>query len=333
MTIDEKKQQCQALQSKFAQYREVDPELSLKTELEYLELRTEILKSVSDEVFAVEKTFNPKTLDHIKSEPTEIVCKDFLPLIKGAYNIIAGAGGVGKSTIALRSAIHYLKFNPMDRALMIMGEDDKDEIMSRLKNIITVFFNGNDNDISFYIKRMDFITVDNPVSMRFLEKQQGSAVINKPLVDEFKDYLVGNNIKFVVLDPLKKFHSADENSNSEMDLLVRDVFLEIAGELKVVMLILHHSSKSRDGNGSRGASTISDTSRIAYRISKKYITDKESGDHVEDPDFVGKVRVSTIKDNKNIFAKYGTRNTILGMVSLYGEENKPYEVVYEMPGV
>jgi len=293
-----------------------DIEESIKIEVEYLKLRSELINEVMCEVGGSEQgTFTPKLLEDIRAEPTEIVCKDFLPLIKGAYNIIAGAGGVGKSTLALRSVLHYLRANPTDRALLVMGEDDRDEIKERIEILASSFLYAVEHDVAGYLKRMDFITVDNPVSMRFLENQRGSATINDRLVSDFKKYIKENNIGFVVLDPLKKFHSVDENSNSEMDLLVRDVFLEIAGELKIVMLILHHSSKSAEGTGSRGASTISDTSRIAYRVSKVMIT--KEGVKIEHPDFKGQVRINTIKDNKNIYYKYGRRNTQEDMIHLY----------------
>jgi len=262
-------------------------------------------------------TFSPLGLDEIKTEPTEIVCRDFLPLIKGAYNVIAGVGGVGKSTVAIRSALHYLRANPLSLALLVMGEDDRDEIEARISDIGRSFLHFSDEEIIQYKNRMKFITVDNPSNMRFLEMVAGTPTINSSLLSDFEKYIVSTNTGFVVLDPLKKFHSCNENNNSEMDLLVRDVFLEIAGKLKIVILVLHHSSKSKEGNGSRGASTITDTARIAYRLAKKYIRDKDSGEMIEDEQFLGQIRISTIKDNKNIFNKYGYKNTRNGMIYLY----------------
>jgi len=298
---------------------------SVKVKEEYLLSELKLIRSTN-----TVKTFNPLTLNNIVTEPTEIVCKDFIPLIKGAFNLIAGAGGVGKSTIAIRSAMHYLRANPTKRAFLAMGEDDKDEVENRVKSIGEGFLHLNDDELKEMIVRMDFTTIDNPISMRFLEMRADGAKLNTQLISSFEEYLKSNNIGFVVLDPLKKFHSVNENSNSEMDLLVRDVFLEMAGKLKIVMLLLHHSAKSNDSMGSRGASTISDTARIAYKLSKFYIKDPNSGALIEDNEKIGVVKISTIKDNKNIFSKFGYKNTNNGEIELYPKNIPVYETVYEM---
>ena len=324
---DKKIEEAQSLKQKYVKAYEVDFDEGAKLELQYMALRTEILNEIGAEEKSI---FNPLNLDHIKAEPTEIVCKDFLPLIKGAYNMIAGSGGVGKSTIALRSALHYLKANPMKRAFLVMGEDDSEEIKMRVDAIGKGFLHMNDYDISEIKNRMDFFTVDNSVPMRFLEMNSGTPSLNYGLIKQFSQYIQEQNIGFLVLDPLKKFHSCNENSNSEMDMLVRDVFLEVAGKLKVVMLILHHSSKSKESAGSRGASTLSDTARIAYKVSKHYLKNKETGELIEDDSKLGQVKISTIKDNKNIFSKYGFRNTDHGDIQLYPTSFQVEEIEYEM---
>ena len=274
---------------------------------------------------AESEEFSASTLKDIHSKPSEIVCKDFLPLIKGAYNVIAGSGGVGKSTIALKSAMHYLRSHPEENALLIMGEDAKDEIEKRVMHIGKVDLMLSDSEIDGYLQKMFFITVDNDAPTRFLQKVNNTATVNTSLVSAFQDYIQANNIGFVVLDPLKKFHSCNENDNSEMDLLVRDVFLNTAGNLKIVMLVLHHSAKSLDARGARGASTITDTSRIAYKIAKKYIKN-ENGEQIEDEAYIGKVMVTTIKDNHNIFWEHGRKNTDNGIIELY--KKQAYTVEY-----
>jgi RecA-family ATPase len=290
----------------------------------------ELTNLKNDLVGGNQDSFSALKLGDIKSSPAEVVCKDFLPLIKGAYNVISGSGGVGKSTIALKSAMFYLRANPKDNALLVMGEDSKYEIEKRIQHIGKVDLMLSDSDVKSYLNRMFFITVDNDTPIRFLQKSNNTPVVNSSLVESFKTYLEENHIGFVVLDPLKKFHSCNENDNSEMDLLVRDVFLSVAGNLKVVMLVLHHSAKSLDARGARGASTITDTSRIAYKVAKKY-TKNDSGEQVEDEAYFGKVMITTIKDNHNIFWEYGRKNTDNGVIELYKKENTVIEYMDEMP--
>ena len=322
MSIDKEVVEAKRLQDKFLNLRASGLiEESLNVEREYLTKRISLLSERS-----VSQEFKPLTLNEIKAEPTEIVCKDFIPLIKGAYNLLAGAGGVGKSTVAIRSAMHYLRANPNKRAFLAMGEDDSIEVKTRVESIGKVFLHLSDEDIMQMIERMDFVTVDNPLAMRFLETSVDGARINIKLVSSFENYLKVNQIDFVVLDPLKKFHSVNENSNSEMDLLVRDVFLEMAGRLKIVMLVLHHSAKDISTMGSRGASTISDTARVAYKLSKFYVKDPKSGELIENKEEGDNIRISVIKDNKNIFKKYGYRNTDNGKISLYALPPRKFDV-------
>jgi len=326
MTLEKQVEVNRQLQLKYKKLAEDENyKESVKVKEEYLISELKLIRSTN-----TVKTFTPLTLDNIVTEPTEIVCKDFIPLIKGAYNLIAGAGGVGKSTIAIRSAMHYLRANPTKRAFLAMGEDDSEEVRNRVKSTGEGFLHLNEYELTEMIGRMDFTTVDNPLSMRFLEMSADGAKVNTQLVSSFEEYLKSNNIGFVVLDPLKKFHSVNENSNSEMDLLVRDVFLEMAGKLKIVMLVLHHSAKSNDSMGSRGASTISDTARVAYKLSKFYVKDPNSGALVEDNDKIGVIKISTIKDNKNIFSNFGYKNTNNGEIELYPKKIFAYETVYEM---
>jgi len=275
------------------------------------------LKSISGATARIE----PLKISDIKTEPVEIVCKDFLPLIKGAYNVIAGSGGVGKSTIALRLAMHYLRANPLKKAFLVMGEDDSIEIMERLTRIGEGFLHLFGDELQGVINRMLFITTDNSVSMRFLSMQNGAAELDNTLIKWLDSYIKKNDIGFVVLDPLKKFHSVNENSNSEMDLLVRDVFLGVASKRNVVMLILHHMAKSQEAKGARGAATITDTARIAYKVTKHYMKNKDTGEVVEDMSKDGVVKISTIKDNKNIFQKFGYKNTDVGDIELYKNDN------------
>jgi len=331
VSIEKRVEEAKQTQDKFLNLRASGLiEESLEIEHEYLTKRISILSEKT-----TSKEFKPLTLNDIKAEPTEIVCKDFIPFIKGAYNLLAGAGGVGKSTIAIRSAMHYLRANPDKRSFLAMGEDDSLEVKTRVETIGKDFLGLSNSDIVNMISRMDFVTVDNPLSMRFLETSADGAKINNGLVSSFETYLKNNDIGFVVLDPLKKFHSVNENSNSEMDLLVRDVFLEMAGRLKIVMLVLHHSAKDISTMGSRGASTISDTARVAYKLNKFYIKNPKNGEMVEDDKEFGNIRITTIKDNKNIFQKFGYKNTDNGKISLYlqAHRNFPVEIIDYSPNV
>lgn len=237
-------------------------------------------------------------IDKIVSTPTEVVNKKLLPLIKGGgYCLLNGRGGLGKSMIAMRSLVHFLDEYPQQKAVAIFSEDDKDEVNKRLYTVCRNEFNYADDKIKQLKDRVRFKTVDNQETLKFTEKQMGETKLSSQLYD-FSKYVIKYNIGFIVIDPLKAFHNIEENDNSQMDILMRGGFQYLGSVTNAVVLVLHHSSKS--SNGARGASTIEDSSRISYNISR--IMKKGAGGVIEpDEDFNGLVKVTVGKDTKGLF--------------------------------
>ena len=91
-----------------------------------------------------------------------------------------------------------------------------------------------------------------------------------------------------------------------MDVLVRDVFTKIAVDTKAVVLVLHHSNKGENG-GARGASTITDSARIAWQIGR-YFTKGADGKLTENLEKKGKIQLEVIKDNMGIESLCRIRN-------------------------
>ncbi len=237
-------------------------------------------------------------LDQIKGEKVEVVCKNFLPLVKGGgYNLLSGRGGVGKSIIALRSMVHYLKVNPKDKGIAYFTEDDKEEVETRLNAICDTEHRMTRLEIAALKNRCRFITTENDPMWKFAKK--GLADYEK--TDEFFNflkYMIEEDIKFLILDPLKAFHTLSENDNTDMDFVVRDTMKMLTTKTGACLLILHHSSKGE--GGARGASTISDSGRVSYSIDRVHKKTKD-GKLIPDDDYEGMARLVVEKDNKNIF--------------------------------
>lgn len=208
----------------------------------------------------------PKKLNEIQGVESTIVNRDYLPFAKAEYNILAGEGGVGKSLIALNSVVIFLKQNPKENALIYFTEDLKINIESRLARICEIQ-NANYSEIH---DKIFFVTKDDNINVKFVTKQGFGYKIAFDYLDNLTNFIKDNQIGFCVFDPLKAFHRLTENDNSEMDVLVRDVFSQMATYSKAVILCLHHTSKGEKGILSRGASTITDSARLAYIISKYY---------------------------------------------------------------
>lgn len=239
-----------------------------------------------------EVIFKPQHYSKIKKVSMEKVGLDYIPLIKGAYNVLAGSGGSGKSAIALKSMLMWLKCNPKKKGLAFFTEDGISEIQDRV-NIIC----NSSNLSTDLIDRIDFICLDNDDRIKLVEKNKNGFNIKEDYISSIIEYCLDNQIEYIILDPLKRFHSLDENSNSEIDILVRNVFTKIAVDTNAVLLVLHHSTKGT--GGARGASTITDSARVAWQVGRFYIKDKD-GKITENIEKKGLIRLEIIKDNLGV---------------------------------
>jgi len=230
----------------------------------------------------------------IRPVPTIIINRGYIPLVQNSYNILAGAGGVGKSGVALKSGVIYLLDNPSKKVFFWFSEDGIDDVKKRLR-IICENMNANYDEL---LSRMLFQTreTDN-VSEKFVARGKGRIEINKELVGELAEQCILNNIGFVVLDPLRRFHNIDENSNSEMPNLTTDVFKVFPLLSDATLLVLHHSSKE---GSIRGASAITDDTRASWKLSKAKIKDKETGELSDDPQFKGMIKLQIYKENGQV---------------------------------
>jgi len=239
------------------------------------------------------KLFQPMKSKNIKAVSMEVIGQDYIPWIKGAYNVLAGRGGSGKSGIALKSMIKWLNLNPTKQSLSFFTEDGITEIKKRCRNICeTLGLNFNEID-----DRIHYISLDNDDRIKWVTENRDGYNINSDYIEEVKSFCLDNSIEFIILDPLKRFHSLSENSNDDMDILVRDIFTDLAVKTKAVLIALHHSAKAQ--NGARGASTITDSARMAWQIEKFFAKD-ENDKIVPDPNKKDRIKLEIIKDNMGI---------------------------------
>ncbi len=278
------------LRAKKVKVDDIKDEMKLDKEIAQLEIK------IIDLIYPQEgkKLFAPQNANKIKAVSLEKVGLNYIPLIKGAYNILAGRGGSGKSAVALKSMLLWLKDNPTKTSLAFFTEDGIEEIKSRTKMICSSI--GLDyNDL---MSRIHFVSLDNDDRIKWASTSRDGYVVNDNYIEEVIKFCQENKTEYIILDPLKRFHRLSENSNDDMDVLVRDVFTKIAVETNAVVLVLHHSAKSADG-GARGAGTITDSARMAWKIGRYYIRD-DSHEIVENPDKKGLIKLEVIKDNMGI---------------------------------
>lgn len=179
------------------------------------------------------------------------------------------------------------------RLLYVSLEDDKEEIERRFRAC----------------QRHHSITRDEVAGYLYVKNiRKGSklarAVRNSyeegKLAAELKEIIERRRVDVVLLDPFKKTHAVPENDNSMIDLVV-DILTDIAVDMKVSVVALHHVAKgTADDAGNadmgRGASALKDGARITTTLTKMSAPDaKKLG--VDEKDRWRMIRTDAAKFN------------------------------------
>lgn len=201
-------------------------------------------------------------------------------LMRGKVTVIVAPGGSGKSLLTLQwaSALALGKgdFCSLDivggpcGVLLVNNEDEDAELDLRSAAIFEYF--GLD-----YLearKRLDIYSGVQETFKIALRAQRGGKLVPSPEFDELVTYVVERNISCVIFDPLVSLHEADENSNSEMDSVMR-LLTRLAAATHCAVAVIHHTNKppaastesyAGNGNVGRGASAVRDASRVQLTL-------------------------------------------------------------------
>ena len=176
--------------------------------------------------------------------------KDYL---RGVVSASVGAPGRLKSTttqtealamVVKRDLIHGRadeEFGEL-RVAYLNGEETQDELDRRHAAICQYY--GIKEEM--YRGRLwVWSTRDNPIYVAE-PSPKGQATINQTNVKGLAKWCDGNAIDVLVIDPLISFHRVRENSNGDMDLVVKQGFAKVAGNSRAVELV-HHPRKSAPG--------------------------------------------------------------------------------------
>lgn len=258
---------------------------------------------------------------------TNVIIKDYIPIHKGNYNILTGAGGTGKSQVALKMLAHFLQANPNEKGVAIFTEDTKATVIERL-DAITRKMRISTSEI---IDRTFFKTLDNNDGKVFISKINKQNIINEEYLKSFILNAKFHKIGIVIFDPLEAFHTGlSENDAEDMKIYVTDIFQKIGVETGSAVVVLHHTAKGNDG-GSRGSGVITNKGRVAYNIRKLMDHDKDLKIDIIKKGWEHSVFLSTIKDNHYIARYCDVIMNNFGKLDLpvYNNFNdKPTEIVF-----
>jgi AAA domain len=154
--------------------------------------------------------------------------------------------------------------------LVITLEDSLDELRRRVR--AAMLHHGVSAD-----EIQDHLFLWAPIGLKVAEQQTGSRTVNPgELERQIRAAVTEKTIDVVVLDPLVKAHSCDENDNGAIDQ-VAVILMRLATELNIALDVLQHERKGAgeagDADRGRGASSFRDAGRLIYTITN--MTDAE----------------------------------------------------------
>jgi hypothetical protein len=187
--------------------------------------------------------------------------------LRGQLTLDYGRGGSAKSLwtvlLAMASALgkECLGYKPDKpvKVLMINVEDDVDE--QRRRNwACRQTLNCSDKEMQYLTDRILTIVRTN---YSLVSRNEQGVIGKTPFYAELLKICLDNDIGLMVFDPLVSLsRGLDENSAEMQELL--DAVRELARDLKIPIIAVHHTSKSGvggDQNAGRGSSVMSALAR------------------------------------------------------------------------
>jgi hypothetical protein len=201
-------------------------------------------------------------------------------LLEKSLLTIVGQQKIGKSLLAFDLAIaiasggNFLNGNvEQPRSVYIISPEgayfpDRDRVKKLTKKISDEVL----SNIGFNYRSN--LKIDNPEHLRYLI-----------------EYLNYNNFGVLILDPLVRFHSGDENSANEMSNFYSQLHT-IRQETGVAVVLIHHAGKGNSANY-RGSSVIAseyDSCITLQKSNNGQVTAQFDMRYVETPDAIKMIR-------------------------------------------
>ncbi len=196
----------------------------------------------------------------------------------GDIGILSGPGGVGKSMFCLSimaavaggtDLFGVWQVNKPGDVLYLYAEDSSNTVWRRFHALAQGLAFSDD-----VISRMHTVCIKNHAPKLMLQGAQGLAVPQNDVVYELSSQLHSYpNPRLLILDPLVKLHTLEENANGQMNQFL-DLVASLSDAAGIATIITHHVSKGSVVAGgalqqsARGASAIVDESRWQVSLSK-----------------------------------------------------------------
>lgn len=224
----------------------------------------------------------------------EYIITPLLP--RGVTGALVAPGGTGKSFMLMQLAAAVASGSPLlgyevpepAGVLMLAAEDDREEIHRRMAAIVGSFHDREPEphememlkELAANLYIQPRVGEENRLTMR---GPDGNVILS-PLVDRIiATARQIENLKLIILDPVSRFRSGDENSSEDATRLV-EACERIRKATNATVLLAHHTRKGASGlqDDIRGASAFVDGLRWAATLhrlnaddAKEYGMDRE----------------------------------------------------------
>ena len=229
--------------------QKVETEESLDNTLHLVHKELEKVEEGSRELF------NIVTLDQIKAEEAEFICKSWLPFPKDTVSLVTAGGGVGKSFLLLQAAMRMIRDEKL-KVFMWLSEDALSLSKYRSEMIASSILESN---VNVFTRDLHIAGADSE-TIHFLEESRVGVSVSSKFY-QFKRML--KNYDVIILDPLIAMFGADENNNAHARKFI-NLFTRWATKEKKTIIFIHHGTKN--SSQSRGASAFVDAVRLVYKV-------------------------------------------------------------------
>lgn len=201
-------------------------------------------------------------------------------LVRGFVSVLGSPGGTGKTAFVIavalsiatgRSLLSALKTLDIYKQVHKTGavwlynlEDPADEMDRRLAAALKHY------EIDFDAVA-DSVYVDSGRDRPLVitKRMVDGTLIKAPIVSALVDELKARQITLLVIDPFVQSHTAEENRNEEMNLVMAE-WGKVANEAQCAVWLIHHFRKggqSGDAESFRGAAAIQGAARVMSTLS------------------------------------------------------------------
>jgi hypothetical protein len=194
-------------------------------------------------------------------------------LFRGHVSATVGAGGVGKSSLAITEALEMVSGKSLLggpapdqlRVWYINLEDPLDEIVRHIQ-ATAQHFKLNPDDVGDRL----FVTSgrDQPLVIAQIEDRQ--SVICEPVVEALIKEMEDKAIDVIIIDPFVSSHKLPENDNNAIDMVVKE-WGRVADRAECAVHLVHHVRKGEQEvtvESARGGGAFGDGCRSVRAVNR-----------------------------------------------------------------